>query len=86
MMAITPDEALKAQVLVLHSAIASIAAASENRPAILSYFDILAERLMADLLAAGAASDSLVQSAQAHIQDFRRILRAPETTQKPPQK
>jgi len=73
---------LKAQVLVLHTAIASVAAVSPQRQEILAYFDYAIERLMADLLPL-SASENVIESVQAHISDFRRILTV-ETTQPKP--
>lgn len=70
---------LKAQVLVLHSAVGAIAGTSDNRPQILAMFNYLTERLISDLLPL-PASEKLIESAQVHIADFRRILTAPETT------
>ena len=69
---------LKAQVLVLHSAIGAIASTSSNRPEILAMFNYLSERLIADLLPL-PASEKLIASAQVHIAEFRRILTVPET-------
>ncbi len=76
-------EFLKAQVLVLHTAIGSIAGTSDKRPKILAMFNYQSEKLISDLLPL-PASEKLIESAQAHIADFRRILTAPETT--PPRK
>lgn len=69
---------LKAQVLVLHTAIASVAAVSPKRKEILAYFDHAIERLIADLLPL-PASEKVIDSVQAHIADFRRVLMAAET-------
>ena len=73
-------ESIAAQLLVINSAVSAIAAASDKRPEILAYFDVLSEQLIADLLTR-SASDEVVQSAQAHIQSFLNILTAP--TQQP---
>lgn len=69
---------LKAQVLVLHSAIGAIASTSNNRPEILVAFNYLSEKLISDLLPL-PASEKLIESAQAHIADFRKLLSCPET-------
>lgn len=73
---------LKAQVLVLHTAIASVAAVSPQRQEILAYFDHAMEQLMADLLPL-PASEKVVASVQAHAADFRRVLAAETTPPKP---
>ena len=73
------NEFLKAQVLVLHSAVSAMAWASSNRPEILVAFNRLSEQMISALLPL-PASDQLIESVQAHQADFRKILNAPETT------
>ena len=73
---------LKAQVLVLHTAIASVAAVSPHRKEMLAYFDHAIERLMADLLPL-PASERLIESVQAHVADYRRLLTVETTPRKP---